>query len=57
MNEDWDMHEVIEDLANKTIEGYFKNGQERKDILGWLYPFVQNRVNEKLGCSKRYPYW
>ena len=57
MEVEWDMEDIIEDLANKTIRGDFKNGEERKILLGLLYPFVQNRVNEKLGYSKRHPYW
>ena len=57
MEVEWDMEDIVEDLANKTIRGDFKNGEERKNILGPLYPFVQNRVNEKLGYSKRHPYW
>ena len=51
------MDRFIDDLADETIRGGFGNGQERRDNLGTLYPFVQNRVNEKLGYSKRHPYW
>ena len=51
------MDRFIDDLADETIRGGFGNGQERRDNLGPLYPFVQNRVNEKLGYSKRHPYW
>jgi hypothetical protein len=51
------MDRFIDDLADETIRGGFGNGQERRDNLGPLYPFVQNRVNEKLGYPKRHPYW
>ena len=44
----------IENLARRTINGEFGNGQTRKDRLGHLFPEVQNRVNEILGFSKRY---
>ena len=47
----------IDRLADMTIHGDFGNGQERKENLGPLYGFVQNRVNEKLGYTKRHnPY-
>jgi len=51
------MDRIIDGLADETIRGSFGNGQERRDILGDLYPYVQNRVNQKLGYSKRHPYW
>ena len=41
-------------LADRTIRGDFGNGEERKRNLGPFYGFVQNRVNEKLGCPKRH---
>ena len=44
----------IENLARRTINGEFGNGEERKNRLGHLFPEVQNRVNEILGYSKRY---
>ena len=44
----------IEDLANRVIKGEFGNGRDRQNRLGGLYAEVQNRVNEKLGCRKRY---
>lgn len=51
------MDSFFDDLADRTIRGDFGNGNERKENLGCLYPFIQNRVNEKLGCPKRHPYW
>ena len=45
----------IEDLANRVIRGEFGNGiQQRRNRLGDLFVPVQNRVNERLGYSKRY---
>ena len=44
----------IEDLARRTIRGEFGNGGVRRQRLGGLYNEVQNRVNEILGCKKRY---
>ena len=44
----------IENLARRTINGEFDNGEKRKKKLGHLFPEVQNRVNEILGYSKRY---
>ena len=35
-----------------NLENY--NGEERKKKLGELFPFVQNRVNEILGCNTVY---
>ena len=32
----------------------FSDNEERKEKLGELYPFVQNKVNEKLGCNTRH---
>ena len=51
------MDSFFDDLADRTIRGDFGNGNERKENLGCLYPFIQNRVNAKLGYSKRHPYW
>ena len=45
---------TIEELSNKVIRGEYGNGELRKNKLGELYSIVQNRVNEKLGCSHRY---
>ena len=46
---------IIEDLANRVINGEFGNGvQQRRNRLGDLFAPVQNRVNEKLGLAKRY---
>ena len=42
------------DLADRVIRGDFGNGEERKKKLGELFPFVQNRVNEILGCNTVY---
>ena len=44
----------IEILAKRVIKGEFGNGKERKKKLGELYPFVQNKVNEILGCNTIY---
>lgn len=48
---------IIDDLADSIIRGDFRNSDKRKVNLGALYPFVENRVNEKLGYSKSIPYW
>ena len=40
-------------LADRVIKGEFGNGAERKEKLGYLYPLVQNIVNEKLSCDFR----
>ena len=40
-------------LADRVIKGEFGNGTERKEKLGYLYPLVQNIVNEKLSCAFR----
>ena len=45
----------IEALARRVIKLEFGVGEERKRLLGKDYPRVQNRVNEILGFSKRYP--
>ena len=44
----------IERLAIRAMNGEFGNGQERRNRLGNLYAAVQNRINEKLGLSKRH---
>jgi hypothetical protein len=41
-------------LADRTIKGEFGNGEDRKEELGELFPFVQNKVNEILGCNTVY---
>ena len=43
----------IEELSNLVIRGEFGCGKERENKLGDLYQIVQNKVNEKLGCSVR----
>lgn len=48
---------ALGDIADDVILGKFGNGQERFDKLakaGYNYCEVQNKVNEKLGCSVRY---
>lgn len=45
------------DIVNKVIRGDFGNGEDRVNALteaGQNYYRVQNKVNEALGCSKRY---
>ena len=44
----------IENLARRTINGEFGNGQARRNNLGNDFAAVQNRVNEILGYAKRY---
>ena len=46
--------ECIDILAENTILLEFSVDEERKKKLGELYPFVQNRVNEKLGKDERF---
>ena len=46
--------EGIDQLAEKTIMLEFSEDEERKEKLGELYPFVQNRVNELLGSNVRH---
>ena len=38
--------EIIDILAKRVIRGDYSNGDDRKEILGELYPIVQKRVNE-----------
>ena len=45
------------EIVNRVIRGDFGNGAVRIEKLtaaGWEYAEVQNRVNEKLGCSVRH---
>ena len=42
----------IDNLAKETIRGNFKNGKERKDLLGEHYKDVQARVNQMLKKKK-----
>ena len=41
----------LQDLANRVIRGEFGNGKERMEKLGYLYPVVNNLVNQKLSCK------
>ena len=47
------MRNKIDELAIRVIRGEFGNGPTRRIKLGNLYPLVQNRVNERLGKSKK----
>ena len=47
----------VDDIARRVIRGEFGNGQSRFNKLssmGYNWKVVQNKVNEMLGCSKRY---
>lgn len=47
----------VDDIARRVIRGEFGNGQSRFNKLsaqGYDWKKVQNRVNEMLGCRKRY---
>ncbi len=49
--------EEVAEVVQKVINGDFGNGAARKkalEELGFSYAEVQNKVNELLGCSKRY---
>ena len=46
--------ECIDALAEETIMLEFSDNEERREKLGELFPFVQNRVNEILGCDTRH---
>lgn len=43
----------IDNLARETIRGNFKNGQDRKNLLGEDYKQVQAKVNEILKKGKK----
>ena len=45
----------IEHMADLVLQGRFGNGEARRRALGGDYNEIQNRVNERLGLSKRYP--
>ena len=47
------MSNNIDELAIRVIRGEFGNGPIRRNKLGYLYPLVQNRVNQILGISKK----
>lgn len=50
-------YEGLDELARDVILGKYGNGEERKkklEELGYSYAVIQNKVNELLGCSKRY---
>lgn len=42
----------IDNLSNEVIRGNFKNGQQRKELLGAYYQQIQDRVNKKLKKKK-----
>lgn len=42
----------LDDLSNQVIRGNFKNGQQRKELLGAYYQQIQDRVNKKLKNKK-----
>ena len=42
----------IDNLSNEVIRGNFKNGQQRKELLGAYYQQIQDRVNQKLKKKK-----
>lgn len=47
----------LDEIAKAVINGQYKNGEERKRLLqeaGYSFEEVQNKVNEMLGCEKRY---
>jgi len=44
--------DVLDTIADEDIQGYWSNGEERKEQLeaaGYDYEAVQQRVNELLG--------
>ena len=43
----------IDNLSNEVIRGNFKNGKERKELLGEYFQQVQDRVNQKMKASKK----
>lgn len=49
--------QTISDIARLVIRGDYGNGEARikaLESLGYSFEAVQNKVNELLGCSKRY---
>lgn len=47
----------LDEIAKAVIQGQYSNGEERKRLLqeaGYSFEEVQNKVNEMLGCEKRY---
>lgn len=42
----------LDDLSNRVIRGEYKNGEERKKLLGEAYQSVQDLVNKKLRKRK-----
>ena len=42
----------IDNLSNEVIRGNFKNGQQRRELLGEYYQQIQDRVNQKLKKKK-----
>ena len=50
-------YEGLDELAKDVILGKYGNGEERRkklEELGYSYAIIQNRVNELLGCEKRW---
>ena len=43
----------VDNLSNEVIRGNFKNGNERKALLGEHYQEVQDMVNKKLKGLKK----
>lgn len=44
----------INNLVERTLRGEFGNGNERMRRLGNMFAPVQNEINRRFGCSKRY---
>ena len=45
---------TIKEIVKEVKKGKYGDGDYRKEILGELYNIVQNKVNESMGCNKRY---